>query len=255
MKKTTKQAPCCIAYLRVSTDRQGVGGLGVEAQRETVRQWAAQRGASIVAEYVEAESGRKTQRPELDRAREHARRTGCTLVVAKLDRLTRNAAFLKTLQQDRIRIAFCDLPQVEGPQGKFLLGIMAEVAELEAGMTSQRTRAALAAAKARGVTLGSPRAAETIRAYHARRKAAGLAHDTSKATAEAQAVAAEGRMGALEAVRQVQAEGFDGKRAIAAELNRRGVASPRGKAWHPTAVARLLYRHLPRGGRSALTGT
>lgn len=236
----TKAHGCCISYLRVSTDKQGSAGLGVEAQREAVRNWAGQRGARIVAEYVEVESGRNPARPQLESARAHARRTGCTLVVAKLDRLTRNARFLMELRDAGTRLAFTDLPDVEGPQGEFMVGIMAQVAELEAKLIGQRTRAALAAAKARGVRLGNPNGGEVLREWHRRRKAAGRAHDTSRGTAKAQEAASVVREPALEQVRALQAEGFMGKRAIAAELNRRGILSPRGGFWHPTSVARIL---------------
>lgn len=230
---------CCIAYLRVSTDKQGVSGLGVDAQREAVRRWAEHRGARISAEYVEAESGRVRNRPELARALAHAKRTGCTLLVAKLDRLTRNARFLLELLDAGAPVAFADMPQMEGPQGRFMLGVMAQVAELEAGLISQRTRAALAAAKARGTKLGNPNGAAPLRRYHAKRKRIGAPHAGTVA-AQAQAVARAS--GLAEVLDGLQREGFVGRRALAAELNRRGIRAPRGGRWHPNSVTRLLLR-------------
>src|ERR1700744_5752973 len=147
-----------ISYLRVSTDKQGRSGLGIEAQREAVVRYLNGGRWTLVSEYVETESGRKADRPKLAAALSHAKAIGAKLVFAKLDRLTRNVDLLRSLVASDVDLVFCDLPSVPpGPMGKFLLTQMASVAELEAGLISERTKAALAAAKARGVRLGGDR--------------------------------------------------------------------------------------------------
>jgi DNA invertase Pin-like site-specific DNA recombinase len=142
-----------VAYYRVSTKRQGKSGLGLEAQKEMVRQLVLAHGATLIAEYVEVETGKKAARPTLREAIHHARLTNSTLVVAKLDRLARNAVFLLTLRDSGLPLVFCDLPDAS----ELTVGIMAVVAQAEARMISDRTRAALAAAKAKGTLLGSAR--------------------------------------------------------------------------------------------------
>lgn len=146
-----------IAYYRVSTERQGRSGLGLEAQRAAVANYLNGGDWRIVAEFTEVESGRRSDRPELDKALAAARLHRCPLVVSKVDRLTRSVAFLSQLLEAGVDVRFADLPQIEGATGRFLLQQMVAVAELEAGMISTRTKAALAAAKARGKALGGPR--------------------------------------------------------------------------------------------------
>src|SRR5215475_7722311 len=146
-----------VAYYRVSTVRQGRSGLGLEAQRTAVATYLNGCSWSIVAEFTEIESGRKSDRLELDKALSAARLHRCPLVVSKVDRLTRSVAFLSRLLEANVDVRFADLPQIEGATGRFLLQQMVAVAELEAGMISARTRAALAAAKARGKRLGGRR--------------------------------------------------------------------------------------------------
>ena len=148
-----------VAYLRVSTDGQGRSGLGLEAQRQAVTAYVAQAGGEVVAEFQEVESGKRADRPQLAAALASCRTRRAVLVIAKLDRLARNARFLLSVVEGsgEAGVVFCDLPTVPaGPIGKFLVTQMAAVAELEAGLISQRTRAALAVAKARGVRLGNP---------------------------------------------------------------------------------------------------
>lgn len=138
-----------IAYYRVSTERQGQSGLGLEAQETAVRTYAEANKSTIVHSYKEVESGGDSDRPELARALAHAKMIGATLVIAKLDRLTRDTEFLLGLVNAGAELAFCELPQIPpGPMGRFFLTMMAAVAELERGLISQRTRAALAAFKA-----------------------------------------------------------------------------------------------------------
>src|SRR4051795_12069726 len=146
-----------VSYLRVSTDRQGRSGLGLEAQRETVREFLNGGDWQLVDEVIEVESGRATDRPELAKALARCRVMGATLVVANVSRLTRNPDFMSRLVEAGVEVRFCDLPKIEGPAGKFMLRQMLAVAELEAGLISERTKKALAAAKARGQKLGGDR--------------------------------------------------------------------------------------------------
>lgn len=137
-----------IAYLRQSTIKQQISGLGVEAQREIIHNHL--KGKSIIAEFVETESGKKSNRPQLLAALELCRKTNSILIVAKLDRLSRNVAFTSKLLESDVEIVFCDFPQAN----KLVLHIIASIAEYEAGLISQRTKQSLQAKKARGVQLG-----------------------------------------------------------------------------------------------------
>src|SRR6266550_6101600 len=148
-----------LAYYRVSTGKQGKSGLGIEAQRQAVANYLDGGNWRIVGEFIEVESGRRSDRPELEKALAAARVHQVPLVVAKVDRLTRSVAFLSRLLEAGIDVRFADLPAIEGPTGRFMLQQMAAVAELEAGLISSRTKSALAAAKARGVMLGGNRGA------------------------------------------------------------------------------------------------
>ena len=167
-----------IAYYRVSTARQGESGLGIEAQRAKVEQLAAERRAAVVAEFVEVESGRKADRPQLAAALAEARRRGAAVAVAKLDRIARDAELVLRLSREAERngmagFLFCDLPDVDATTaaGRMVLTVMASVAEFEARRISERTREALAAAKARGVKLGGLRQNTLTRNDAAREKA------------------------------------------------------------------------------------
>ena len=148
MKKETKY----IAYLRVSTQKQGYSGLGLEAQKEIIQNHL--RDVAPIAEYIEVESGRKTdkERPQLRAALEHCRKEGATLIVAKLDRLARNVSFLSSLLENEVEIVFCDFPQAN----KMVLHILAAISQYEAELIATRTKQALAAKKARGTKLGNP---------------------------------------------------------------------------------------------------
>ena len=148
-----------IGYERVSTARQGASGLGIEAQRQAIDGFVAQRGAALIARFTEVESGRNPDRPELGKALHLAKVTGATLVIAKLDRLSRNAAFLLTLRDSGVRFAAVDLPEAND----LTVGIMALVAQAEREAISKRTREALAVARSRGVRLGNPNGAAALR--------------------------------------------------------------------------------------------
>src|ERR1700731_2173876 len=217
-----------IAYYRVSTSKQGKSGLGIEAQRQAVANYLNGGNWHIIAEFTEIESGKRSDRPALDKALAAARVRQVPLVVAKVDRLTRSVAFLSRLLEAGVDVRFADLPMIEGATGKFLLQQMAAVAELEAGMISARTKAALAAAKRRGVKLGGDRGARLT----AKARAAG------RATLQKQA-----RNRALDlapTIRELQATGCESLRAIAAGLEERGIPAARGGKWSAVQVARLL---------------
>ena len=227
-----------VAYYRVSTDRQGRSGLGLDAQREAVARYVAGQGGAVVAAFEEVESGRRNDRPELAAALAACRARRATLVIAKLDRLARNARFLLSVVEGSGEggVAFCDLPQVPpGPVGKFLLTQMAAVAELEAGLISQRTRAALAAAKARGKRLGTPR----LRAGSPEHARAAAAAKSARARSRAADVAPY-----LDAARRAGARTLH---ELAAALTARGVPTPGGRGeWRPEQVRRVLATGSPR---------
>lgn len=144
-----------VAYERVSTARQGKFGLGLEAQRKAICDYAAAKGATLLGCFTEVESGKRNDRPELHKALQLARVTGATLVIAKLDRLSRNAAFLLALRDSGVGSVACDMPEAND----LTVGIMALVAQQEREAISRRAKEALAAAKARGVKLGNPNGA------------------------------------------------------------------------------------------------
>ena len=223
-----------VSYLRVSTDKQGRSGLGVEAQREAVTRYLNGGSWKLVAEYVETESGKRSDRPKLAAALGHAKAIGATVVFAKLDRLTRNVDLLRTLVASGVDLVFCDLPHVPaGAMGRFLLTQMASVAELEAGLISERTKAALAAAKARGVKLGNPNGARALRGKQVGNKEA-------VATVKLKAQEHANNLRAI--VEDIRAQGITSIRTMAEELNRRAILAPRGGEWQPTTVVRLLAR-------------
>ena len=215
-----------VSYLRVSTDRQGASGLGLEAQRAAVAAHVGARG-ELVAEFLEVESGRDNARPELARALAEARRLRAVLVIAKLDRLARNVAFVSALLESGVEIEAADLPHAN----RFVMHIMAAVAEEEARAISARTRAALQAAKARGVKLGARNPA--IRAGLERGQERSL--QTRKAQADAHAATVAPML------QEFQRKGLS-LRAMAEELNARGVQTARGGKWHAATVRNAMGR-------------
>ncbi|MET4219415.1 DNA invertase Pin-like site-specific DNA recombinase [Bradyrhizobium sp. LB14.3] len=220
-----------VAYYRVSTRRQGQSGLGLDAQRAAVAQYLAGSPANIIAEFTEVESGRRDGRPALEQALTSARLHRAALVVAKVDRLTRSVAFLSRLLEAGVDVRFADLPSIEGPTGRFMLQQMAAVAELEAGMISARTKAALAVAKARGRRLGGYRGG-------------GLTPDTRALGREAQSVHADRRAADLAPLlKQLRAEGVQSPTEIARALTALGIPTARGRGnWSAPAVSLIEAR-------------
>jgi len=235
MNTATKHGGKYIAYYRVSTDKQQRSGLGLDAQREAVRDYLNGGRWKLAGEFTERESGKRNDRPALAQALAMCRLQNATLVVAKLDRLARNARFLLTLVEESGEkgVVFCDLPSIpEGPTGKFLLASMANVAELEAGLISQRTKAALQAAKARGQVLGCRN--DNIAAYAKR---------GAKASATVRSANAKERAGdILPVIEAIKAEGNTSLRQIAVALNERGFTTARGGEWSSVQVMRVLQR-------------
>ena len=230
-----------ILYFRVSTAGQGRSGLGLDAQRAAVEAFCGHRGCNVLAEYTEVESGKRNDRPELTKALHHAKITGATLVIAKLDRLSRNAAFLLTLKDSGANFVCADMPDANN----LTIGIMALVAQQEREAISTRTSEALAAAKARGryvkadgspwkvQRLGNPNGAAALR-----RAAKGNQAAIETVKAKADDHAADLRP-VIEALRE---EGIVTLAPIAAALNAREIRTPRGGRWHPSSVANLLRR-------------
>ncbi len=217
----TKKPTAFVAYLRVSTIRQGESGLGLEAQRAAVEAFARQHGGAILSSYVEVETGKRSDRPELAKALSAARKARATLLIAKLDRLARNVAFIANLMDAGVEFLACDQPFAS----RLTLHILAAVAEDEARRISERTRAALQAAKVRGRKLGSPIAAQTIAiARSARSDYAAKANATTRAV-----------------IREIQGSGVKTLAGIARVLRARGVKTPSGRnEWQAVQVSRLL---------------
>lgn len=217
----TKKPTAFVAYLRVSTVRQGESGLGLAAQRAAVEAFARQHGGAIEASYVEVETGKRSDRPELARALCTARKARATLLIAKLDRLARNVAFIANLMDAGVEFLACDQPFAS----RLTLHILAAVAEDEARRISERTKAALQAAKACGRKLGSPIAAKTV----------------AKARAARSAYAAKANATTLAVIREVQKSGVASLVGIARTLEARGVKTPAGRSqWQAVQVSRLL---------------
>ena len=220
-RRGTMPAMHYVAYYRVSTDRQGQSGLGLDAQRAAVAGYLAGRG-ELLAEFTEVESGRRTDRPELAAALARCRQKKARLVIAKLDRLARSVAFISNLMESGVDFVACDMPEAN----RLTLHILAAVAEHERDMIAQRTKDALAAAKARGVQLGTPNPAAGAAALPQARARRSANARTFRATVQPQIAA-------------LHAEGLS-LVAIARELNCRGVATARGAQWHAETVRRCL---------------
>jgi len=216
-----------VSYIRVSTARQGSSGLGLEAQRESVRVFSQALGYELTQEFLEVESGKNDARPVLAKALAHAKKTGACLVIAKLDRLARSVSFVSRLMDANTDFRAVDLPDAS----RLVLHIMSAVAENEAKSCSDRTKAALAAAKARGALLGAsnPKSRNLPQGAHER------GGQTTAAKARAAVADVLPRILALKAQRL-------SLQAIADALNAEGSVTRSGKAWHPMQVSRALNR-------------
>jgi DNA invertase Pin-like site-specific DNA recombinase len=219
-----------IAYYRVSTKRQGESGLGLEAQQEAVRKFIV--GAELIAEHQEVESGGRADRPALEAALRDCRIHRATLVIAKLDRLARSVAFISRLQEAGVDFVAVDLPHAN----TFTVQIMAAVAEHERRLIAERTKAALQAAKARGVQLGGRRAGHRIEDHAAK----GRERSALVRAQQADAVAKD----RLEVIDAIRASGSTSLRAIARTLNDRSVPAPRGGQWSAGQVKRIVERRV-----------
>ena len=214
-----------VSYLRVSTARQGTSGLGLEAQRAAVAGFLDGGDWTLVQEVLEVESGKRNDRPALATALKLCRKHRATLVIAKLDRLARNVAFISNLMESGVEFVAVDMPQAN----RFVVHILAAVAEQEAEAISKRTKAALAAAKARGTKLGGRRvSAERF----AEIGAAARQVRTKRVALE--------RAELLPTIAKIQAAGATSLRQIAAELNALDVATPRGSEWSAIQVQRVI---------------
>ena len=225
-----------IAYLRVSSERQGRSGLGLEAQRAAVCRFAEAEGIALAGEFVEVETGKGAdaldRRPELRAALAEARRLRAPVLVAKLDRLSRDVAFVAGLMSQRVPFVVAELGADVDP---FVLHLFAAVAERERALISRRTREALAAAKARGVVLGGPKV----------REAGAIGAEANRAVADRFAARV------VPVIREIQAAGISSCRGIAGALAARGVPTARGGRWNAMQVHRLLKR----AGEAPLKGS
>jgi DNA invertase Pin-like site-specific DNA recombinase len=219
-----------IGYIRVSTDRQAASGLGLDAQRAAIERYAAQQGQTIVQTYVEAESGRLKDRPQLTAALSACRRTKSTLLIAKLDRLARNVAFVAALMETGVEFIAVDAPFAN----RLMIHVLSAVAEWEREQISERTKAALAAAKARGVRLGSYGA--TLGAMKRER-----ANEVAATLAPY--------------VRAARDAGCVSLRQIASYLATAGAPTPDRGKWHASSVRNLLLRLEAENGRFDISCT
>ena len=216
-----------VGYVRVSTSMQGRSGLGIEAQREALSRFAETEGYELVSVLVEVETGKGAdaldRRPQLADALAQARRNRCPVAVAKLDRLSRDVHFISGLMAHRVPFLVAELGSDVDP---FILHLFAALAEKERAMIASRTKAALAAAKARGVKLGGPKLAE----------AREIAVAAIKSLADRHAA------NVLPVIRDVQRSGAKSLRAVAEALNARGISTSRGGRWHAMTVRNVLAR-------------
>ena len=230
-----------ISYLRVSTARQGISGLGLEAQREAVTGYLNGGRWTLVQEVMEVESGKRNDRPAIAEALRLCRLHRATLIIAKLDRLARNVHFISSLMESGVDFIAVDFPQAN----RLTVHILAAVAEHEAAMISTRTKAALAAAKARGVVLGGQRGSLD------RMEAIGRKGNVASAAVRSEAVAKRNQ-DLMPVIEGIRADGVTSPQKIADALNAMGITAPRRGTWSPVQVRRVLARTNSDGGKSGL---
>lgn len=219
---------CYVSYARVSTERQGRSGLGLEAQRMAVTEYLKAAQGKLIAEYTEIETGRRRDRPQLQAALELCRRGRAILVIAKLDRLARNVAFISALLESRVRFVAVDMPEADPA----FLQMASVFAEWEARKTSERTKAALAAAKARGALLGwSSPARQNDQREASYKGAAAIQRRAALFAANTRPV-----------IEAIQRSGIISLSGIADALNARGIRTQLGGRWYPTTVRNVLLR-------------
>ena len=218
----TKSRKAFVAYYRVSTGEQERSGLGLEGQRAAVLDFINGGAANLVAEFTETESGKRNDRPQLAEALAACKKHRAKLVIAKLDRLARNVAFISNLMESGVDFVAVDMPDAN----RLTVHILAAVAEHEREMISERTKAALAAAKARGVKLGSPDPGKG--------SAIGVAANKERADQFAANV--------VPIIREIEASGVTSHLGIAKALNARGIPTARGGEWYDSTVKNILRR-------------
>jgi DNA invertase Pin-like site-specific DNA recombinase len=226
-----------VCYLRVSTEQQGSSGLGLEAQQAAVVRYASSIGADILQTFTEVETGKLNARPQLTQALHLVKVTGATLVIAKLDRLSRNASFLLNLQEAKVRFVAADMPEANN----LTVGFMALIAQYEAEAISKRTKDALQEKKKQlaveGKRLGNPNGAAAL-LKAGKGNTAALSAIKTKADSHAANL--------LPVLEALKAEGITSLGGIAKALNQRGMLTPRGGVWHKTSVSNLMAR-MPEG--------
>ena len=225
-----------VAYFRVSTDRQGRSGLGLEAQRASVDTYLNGGNWKLLGDFTEVESGRRKDRPQLLAALELCRRQKATLVIAKLDRLARNVAFISALLESKVKFVAVDMPEADNT----FLQMVAVFAEWEARKISERTKAALAAAKSRGKKLGWSMPSRR----HQQRPAAQRGAKTN------QARAVQFAANVLPVVDSIKRAGIVSRHGIAKALNDRGISTARGGRWYATSVRNVESRQVPNTGHN-----
>jgi DNA invertase Pin-like site-specific DNA recombinase len=211
-----------IGYFRVSRISQGLDGYGICSQKDIVRRFVESKNGILEKEFSEVESGKysDSDRPQLAAALDYCKRNKATLVIAKLDRLARNAEFLLRLQNSGVDFVCCDCPNAD----RFTVGILALVAQRERELISERTRLGLAAAKTKGVKLGTPNPEKAVAAMVTANKS-GRTDFIVKV---------------LPVIQEIQSAGVQTLQRIADCLNRRGIPTRNGKTWHPSSVRNIL---------------
>ncbi len=223
-----------VAYMRVSTAKQGRSGLGLEAQRAAITGFLREGDRLLSPEFVETESGKHDNRPELAKALNRCKLTGATLLVAKLDRLSRNVAFIATLQDAGVRFVAADMPEAN----ELTIHVMAAMAQHERKAISKRTKEALAAAKARGKQLGGWRSRKDGNPREA------VDHRLGTLARQERAAEFNGRVS--QAIAEMQADGASSMAEIARRLNDEGIRTRRGGQWQATQVSRVLSSNVAR---------